>query len=107
MAELNETEPLKKRRRGPGRPFPKGVSPNPGGQSKEKRDFLERLRGEDADEVYRAMMDLVRERNGPAVLRAWEYIVGKPPETVNLKGDVKVTGDDTQLVELFKRLAGE
>lgn len=107
MAELTESEP-KKRRRGPGRPFPKGVSPNPGGQSKMKRDFLERLRTEDADEVYAGMLDLVRERNPPAVIRAWEYIVGKPPETVNLKGDVKVTHDaDAQLVELFKRLAGE
>lgn len=105
MSELKPPEV--KKRKVPRTAFKPGQSGNPGGQSKEKRDFLERLRGEDADEVYRAMMDLVRERNGPAVLRAWEYIVGKPPETVNLKGDVKVTGDDTQLVELFKRLAGE
>lgn len=107
MAELSEAEPPKKRRRGPGRPFKPGQSGNAGGQSKEKRDFLERLRTEDADEVYRAMMDLVGQRNGPAVLRAWEYIVGKPPETVNLKGNVTVKGDEAQLEELLRRLVGE
>lgn len=56
----------------------KGHTANPGGQSKEKRAFLDRLTTEDADEVYEAFMSLVRERNAPAVLRAVEYIAGKP-----------------------------
>lgn len=59
--------------------IPKGVSGNPGGQSKEKRAFLDRLTTDDADEVYEALMDLVRERNPMAVLRAVEYIARKPP----------------------------
>lgn len=56
----------------------KGHTINPGGQSKEKRAFLERLTTEDADEVYESFMALVREKNPPAVLRAVEYLAGKP-----------------------------
>lgn len=74
MAELSAPE----RKRGPGKPFPKGVSGNPGGQSKEKRAFLDRLKTDDAEEVYRAFMALVRDGNPPAVLRAVEYLAGKP-----------------------------
>jgi len=62
-----------------GRPFPKGTSGNPGGQSKEKRAFLERLKLDDADEIYAAFMGLVRDGNVPAILRAVEYLAGKPP----------------------------
>ena len=68
------------------KPYAPGTNGNPGGQSKEKRAFLERLRVDDVDEVYLALMDLVRERNAPAVLRAVEYIAGKPPETVLVGG---------------------
>ena len=74
MGELNKPE----RRRGPGRPFAKGVSGNPGGQSKEKRAFLDRLTTEDAETIYEAFMGLVRDGNPPAVLRAVEYLAGKP-----------------------------
>lgn len=84
MAELREPKP--KRRRGPGRPFQKGQSGNPGGQSKEKRAFLDRLRAEDAEDVYAALMRLVHADNAPAVLRAVEYIAGKPPEVVQVSG---------------------
>ncbi|MCA3124796.1 MAG: hypothetical protein ING90_19290 [Rhodocyclaceae bacterium] len=73
-AELSTPE----RKRGPGKPFPKGVSGNPGGQSKEKRAFLDRLKTDDSEEVYRAFMALVRDGNPPAVLRAVEYLAGKP-----------------------------
>lgn len=75
-AELSAPEP-KKAKPG-GRPFPKGVSGNPGGQSKEKRAFLERLKSDDADAVYAAFMLLVRDGNAPAVLRAVEYLAGRP-----------------------------
>ena len=62
-----------------GKGFKPGQSGNPGGQSKEKRAFLERLKTEDAEEVYEAFMGLVREGNAPAILRAVEYLAGKPP----------------------------
>lgn len=80
-AELSAPE-----RKPRGRPFPPKTSGNPGGVSKEKRDFLERLTGEDAGEVYAGLMDLVRERNPAAVIRAWEYVVGKPKERVEVTG---------------------
>lgn len=67
-----------------GKPFPKGKSGNPGGQSKEKRAFLDRLTNDDAGDVYEAFMDLVREGNPPAVIKAVEYLAGKPP---NAKAD--------------------
>jgi len=71
-----------------GKGFAPGVSGNPGGQSKEKREFLERLRGDDADTVYASFMALVRDGNPPAVLRAIEYLAGKPKESVELSGKV-------------------
>jgi len=58
--------------------FQKGVSGNPGGQSKEKRAFLERLKSDDAEEVYEAFMDGVRAREWPVVIRAAEYLAGRP-----------------------------
>ena len=63
-----------------GKPFAKGDDPRrlPGGQSPEKRAFLERLTTDDADDVYAAFMGLVRESNPAAVLRAVEYLAGKP-----------------------------
>lgn len=84
----------KKKGKPRGRPFPKGASPNPGGVSKERRAFIERLRGDDggadAEDIYAAFMALVREGNMPAVLRAMEYLIGKPREQVGLE----VTGKD-------------
>ena len=59
--------------------IPKGVSGNPGGQSKEKRAFLDRLKSDDADEIYEAFMAGVRGREWSVVLRAVEYLAGKPP----------------------------
>lgn len=72
-AELSAAE----RKRG--KPFEKGKSGNPGGQSKEKRAFLERLTTDDAEDIYSAFMGLVRDGNPIAVLRAVEYVAGKPP----------------------------
>lgn len=68
------------------KPFKPGQSGNPGGVSKEKREFLAALRGEDSGEVYAAMMRLVRADNPQAVLRAWEYVVGKPKEMIEVTG---------------------
>lgn len=75
-AELSAAEPKKGKPRG--KPFPKGTSGNPGGQSKEKRAFLERLEAEDAATIYDSFMALVSEGNAPAVLRAVEYLAGRP-----------------------------
>lgn len=62
-----------------GRPFPKGKSGNPGGISKEKRAFLERLKSDDAEAIYEAFMAGVKRGEAPFVLRAVEYLAGKPP----------------------------
>ena len=68
-----------KRQMPTGTPFQKGQSGNPGGQSREKRAFLDRLHGADAEVVYTAFMALVSEGNAPAVIRAVEYLAGRPP----------------------------
>lgn len=84
-----------------GRDIPKGTTINPGGVSKEKRDFLTRMRDAegDADRIYAAFMRLVKKGNAPAVLRAMEYIVGKPKEHVELTGK-----DGSPLLALIARL---
>lgn len=69
-----------------GKGFMPGQSGNPGGQSKEKRAFLERLKSEDADEIYAAFMKGVRDGVPPIVIRAVEYLAGKPKESVELTG---------------------
>jgi hypothetical protein len=81
-AELSGAE----RKMPKGKPFAPGTSGNPGGVSREKREFLKALREEDSATVYEAMMSLVRALNPQAVLRAWEYIVGKPKEMIELTG---------------------
>ena len=83
-AELSTAE----RPKAPGRPFAKGVSGNPGGQSKEKRAFLDKLRGDDADEVYAALMDGVKAREWAVVLKAAEWIAGKPSAAPEDRGSV-------------------
>lgn len=72
-----------------GKGFTPGVSGNPGGQSREKRAFLERLRADDPSTIYDAFMSLVKAGNAPAVIRAVEYLAGKPKENVELSGEVK------------------
>ena len=71
-----------------GRIVPGGGSLNPGGQGSgqamEKRAFLERMRSDDADTIYSAFMDLVREGNTSAVIRAVEYIAGRPKEQIEI-----------------------
>lgn len=83
--------PVPKRKPPLGKPFAKGGDPrqNPGGQSKEKRAFLERLKEDDPDTIYEAFMQGVREGVPPIVIRAVEYLAGKPKENVELSGAVK------------------
>ncbi len=61
-----------------------GGSLNPGGISKEKRAFLDRLKIDDANEVYERFMGLVRQGNTAAILRAVEYIAGKPKDSLEI-----------------------
>lgn len=84
--DVNATE-----RRGgvTGKGFVPGVSGNPGGQSKEKRAFLERLKADDPDTIYEAFMQGVRDGVPPIVIRAVEYLAGKPKESVELSGEVR------------------
>jgi len=82
LAELSESEP---RKRGPGRPIPKGTTLNPGGQSKEKRDLLEALKGE-GETVHAALMDLVRHGNAQAIIYAHTQLAGKPKDRVEISG---------------------
>lgn len=86
MSELRQPE--KKKRRAPKTAFKKGKSGNPGGQSKEKREFLEQLRDSegDAKKVYAALMRLIKKGNPQAVLWAAGHIMGKPPDKVELTG---------------------
>jgi hypothetical protein len=69
--------------------FAPGVSGNPGGISKEKRAFLERLKADDAQTIYDAFMQGVRDGVPPIIIRAVEYLAGKPKESVELSGEVK------------------
>lgn len=62
----------------------KGYSGNLGGGSGLRKAFVDRLKQEDADVIYRVFMTLVCERNVPAVLKAVEYIAGKPKESIDV-----------------------
>lgn len=98
MSELKPPETSK--RRAPKTAFKKGQSGNPGGQSKEKREFLEQLRDAegDAKKVYRAFMKLIAKGNAPAILWAMGHIVGKPPDKVELTGkDGKPIATDSKV----------
>jgi hypothetical protein len=93
-----------------GKPFPKGASPNPGGVSKEKRELMERLKG-DADEVHDALMALVRTGNVQAVIYAHQHLVGKPKERIELSGEdggpVRVAMSNEQLLHFLEKLDKE
>lgn len=87
--ELRASEGPK--RDGKGRILP-GHTGNPGGVSKTKRDFLERMRTEDAEEIYAAIMDGVRAREWAVVLKAGEWVLGKPSQPVEVGGKEGGTG---------------
>lgn len=72
----------------------KGHTINPGGQSRDKREFLERLKEDDGEVIYLAGMQLIREGNAPMIIRAWEYLFGKPKERVDLAGTISATVKD-------------
>lgn len=86
----------------------KGHSGHPGGMSNLRRAFIDRLKQEDSDLIYRVFMELVCERNVPAVLKAVEYVAGKPKEHIELSS-APTQGLDlrkltTEQLENFERL---
>jgi hypothetical protein len=85
--ELGESEV---KRDALGRILP-GHTINPGGVSKEKRAFLERLKEDDPQTIYEAFMKGVRDGVPPIVIRAVEYLAGKPKESVEVKAEVETT----------------
>ena len=74
-----------KRKKPRGRPFPKGVSGNPGGRPKEAKQLREvlALKGE---EFVRALEKQALEGNTPALLRVVEYLLGKPAQDLHVSG---------------------
>lgn len=106
-----------KRRRGPGRPFPKGQSGNPRGRTKgvpnkvtvEARKAATELVD---DPVYRKKLkaDLQRRKVAPAIeALLWHYAKGKPVERheVGQPGDFSTLSDDelkARVAELARRL---
>lgn len=85
------SEPVRKPR---GKPFAKGADPRrlPGGVSAERRAFIDRLKEDDAEEVYQAFLGLVRDGNAHAILRGMEYIARKPPNAVEDNDAVRESG---------------
>lgn len=68
-----------------GRPFPPGVSGNPGGRPKEFPDFRRRLL-ENTDEAFDALMAEVRAGSIEALKVFFAYAFGKPPKEVQITG---------------------
>lgn len=61
---------------------------NAGGMTKEQREARDKLRSAlagDADEVHAALMQLVKERNQPAVIYAHQVLHGKEPLAVDME----------------------
>lgn len=94
--------PETKRRRKPplGRPFPKGVSGNPGGRPKEAKQLREALALE-GEALLKELLRQVKEGNTAALLRALEYVLGKPAQ------DLQLSGAEGGPLEVVVRVVGE
>lgn len=68
-----------------GRPFQKGQSGNPGGQSKEKKAVLDILK-ESAEVFATKLVELAEQGNVEAVKTGLAYLLGKPKERVEVSG---------------------
>ena len=87
----NSMGTAKKRPRG--RPFPKGVSGNPGGRPKSERAYLVEQHGEAGEKVYERLMAIRDASDTPAKLKAeidmfiLERMNGKAPQSIAVTGE--------------------
>lgn len=100
MAENNKPE----RRRGPGRPFPKGVSGNPGGRPKVVAEVMAELE-KGSPEAAARLVELIGNENGKVAIMAatavLDRVIGKPKESMHVEGDLSPAV--MALVELAQR----
>jgi hypothetical protein len=68
-----------------GRPFPKGVSGNPGGRPKTAKEIRELLQQREASVLDVLDYHLSR-RNDRVALKLLEQLIGKAPQTIQLSG---------------------
>lgn len=81
-------------------PFTKGKSGNPGGLTKAQREARDKLRAalaEDAEEVHKALMRLVKADVPAAVVYAHQVIHGKEPEKLDVEHSGSVEFDYAKL----------
>ena len=94
----NSDRPANARRRGQGRPFPKGVSGNPGGRPRNEDSLAAQLRevlAEVDEETGKTTGRLLAEKyvelglggNVMAITAIADRVDGKPAQSVTLKGD--------------------
>jgi hypothetical protein len=91
MADSSGPEPVKKRRRGPGRPFRKGESGNPGGLSAERRAFLSETRRDQAENIKAVLARLVDEALKG---QAWAITDYLDRMGVKMPDKLEVSGED-------------
>lgn len=89
MAEISREQP--QRRRGPGRPWPKGVSGNPGGRPREVGHVRELARQHTAEAIQTlAMVMRDPDQPGRARVAAAEALLdrgwGRPPQATEVSG---------------------
>jgi hypothetical protein len=95
------------RKNGPGRPFPKGVSGNPGGMPKEIADVKRKLRAL-LPEATETLHKLLKHKDGKvrimAVREVYDRTMGKPTQPIS-DPNGKPVGHD--LTDALRKLAGE
>ena len=99
MADSTQEQP--KRRRGPGRPFPKGTSGNPGGRPKGVAFVREQAQAESGNCITR-LVALRDQADNLSVARAaacdlLDRAVGKPPQSITGEG-----GEGSIVVQILK-----
>lgn len=105
MAENSDSE----RKRGAGRPFEKGTSPNPGGRPKLIREFQELLAKECYPLANQALIKALSSENEKvqmlAVRETYDRLFGKPVQAITGEDGAPLvpTGD---LLDALRKLAG-